>query len=95
MTKITFIVVSISTKANTFGLSGHILIGMNGTAYEVARSNRCEVGQRLEVTYIFDRIVNDVVPQWHLVGVEIPRRLADPQQHEITEAMNLADPSFG
>jgi hypothetical protein len=75
-----FVVASISTKANAFGLHGVILVAADGEAWEVGHcqcsppESAFQKGQRLSFPVV--KVETDAVryiPQF--VGCEIPRRL--------------------
>lgn len=69
-----FVVVAISDNTNSFGLWGHVVVNQQGHAYQIG------------LNYMRKRHINDVMripvsddmtPQWHLIGAEIPQRLDD------------------
>ena len=76
-----FRVAHVSSNANSFGLSGHILIARDGTAFEVGRS-RCgnypvkwERGSDVSIPYSVDKEGRPESPVWGAVSCEIPREL--------------------
>ena len=71
----TFRVAAISTKPNSFGLHGHVLIAPTGEAWEVARCRldyqpAWELNKDVEVP-----VDTDGRRMWEAVNVEIPRSL--------------------
>jgi len=70
-----FRVASISTKANSFGLHGHIMVATTGEAWEVARSRGCHLpawNKGQDITVPLDGLL---APEWHRLNCEIPRQL--------------------
>jgi len=73
--KVPFKVHRVSTNTNAFGQNGIILVGMDGTAWEVCR---IQCGHRTPWTEgtIVDVPHKKEAPLWHLMdGVECPRQL--------------------
>ncbi len=71
-----FRVAAVSSNANSFGLTGIVLMARDGQAWEVGR---VQFGQNtpwktgMEIPVSVDE--NDR-PLWHYMGVEIPRQLS-------------------
>jgi hypothetical protein len=75
-----FRVAAISDKANSFGLTGHILVARDGQGFEVGRSRAGEypepwkVGQ--DITVPFTQVGDEALePAWGEICCEIPRSL--------------------
>jgi hypothetical protein len=86
MTKpLSFRIVSVSDKPNSFGLHGYVLVSRTGKAYEVARS----VGQwntpwikGMDIDVPMDQNGN---PNWPQLSVEIPHALPDAPRPVLRE----------
>jgi hypothetical protein len=83
-----FRVVSISTKPNSFGLHGHILVNRDGLAYEVGRS----IGpwndawlKGSDISIPMDQTARGQEPNWTGMGIEIPRKLDKPPVSVLAE----------
>ena len=78
-----FKVASISTKPNSFGLHGYIMVAEDGEAWTVGRTRSgsyptlWEQGQVVEVPLTDDPVRHITGPAWGEVQCETPQRLAD------------------
>lgn len=73
-----FRVIAISDRANSFGLTGHVLVARDGQAFEVAR---CRGGGALENWNFGHEVLVPMVdgqPVWAVISCEIPRELPAP-----------------
>ncbi len=84
-----FKVVTVSTKANSFGLHGHVLMNEQGEAWQVGRNRG---PQNSDVPFNTGDVVQVPVdendndrPQWHLLSCEIPSQLAKAPPEVIKE----------
>lgn len=69
-----FVVVGISDNSNSFGLWGHVLVNEQGHAYQIGLNylRKRHVNDVMQIP-----VADDMTPQWHLIGAEIPQRLPD------------------
>jgi hypothetical protein len=78
-----FKVASVSTNPNSFGLYGHIMIAVDGEAWQVGRARAGDYpvpwvkGQTVEVPLMDDPVRHITRPAWEEVQCEIPERLPD------------------
>lgn len=85
----TFRIVSISTKPNSFGLHGHILVARDGTVFEVARSRGSwnspwNKGADVVVPYITDE-GSPCRPCWASVACELSRKMTPCPEKVVKE----------
>jgi len=86
-----FKVASISSKPNSFGVSGHILMAEDGETWQVGRSRSGNYpkpwvrGEIVEVPLMDDPVRHITRPAWEEVHCEIPQRLADAPENVVAE----------
>lgn len=71
----TFRVALVSSKPNSFGLHGHILVARDGEAWEVARSRGPHLDEWSMMKFVSVLCDEDGIPNWAGANCEIPRRL--------------------
>lgn len=76
-----FIVASISSNRNSFGLVGMILIAADGEAWQVGANCLNRKAKGTEITVPF----HDKTPDFSTLGFEIPERLPDAPPKVVNE----------
>lgn len=80
-----FKVASVSSNANSFGLTGHVLVAKDGDAWEVGRSRGSWNDPWDRGTSVTVKLDDNGRPQWAGMGVEIPKRLSPAPPEVVAE----------
>jgi hypothetical protein len=86
-----FIVASISSNTNSFGLSGIVLVARDGQAFEVGRSQHVDPwtrGQEVNIPCKYDARTG-TFSGFSFPGCEIPRALPTCPPHVVAEVVKL------